>query len=602
MIRLGFASTLALGALWACAGGRSRGTGAPPPPSGPDVAGRRAALERLVAAYWEYQLSTHPELASRLGYKAWNDRSSDLSPAASEADLERRREFLARFEALDVTGLSEQEGLTRALVVRDLSDAVALARFEPWKMPFTQQSGVHLEAPQLVPLLSFRTTKDHDDYLARLRALPRQLDDAVACARLGIARGLVPARLVLEQVAAQAERLGAGPAEETPFALPFRAMPSAVPGEDQARLRGAALAALRDGVLPAYRRLARFVREEYVPRGRPEPGAWALPDGDAFYAALVRRETTTSRSPEEIHRLGLGEVARIEGEMRVIARARGFDDLRRFDAALAADPRNRPTSREQILESYRGYLGGMGRELPRLFGRLPRAGFEVLPVEEFREREASGAEYIDPAVDGSRPGRIMVNTGEFEKRSMLDVESTAYHEGVPGHHLQIALQQELLGLPPLRQQGLFFTAFVEGWALYAERLAREVGAYGDPLSEYGRLQSEMLRAMRLVVDTGLHRQHWSREQVVRYMHDHSGINDVDVASETDRYIAWPGQALAYKVGELEILALRERARAALGAAFDLRRFHDIVLGAGAVPLDVLDARVGAWIAAERAGG
>ncbi len=301
----------------------------------------------------------------------------------------------------------------------------------------------------------------------------------------------------------------------------------------------------------------------------------------------MKTSTTTDLTPEEIHQIGLAQVAELEKQMMEIAKKLGFSDLASFNASIEKNPKLRASSREEILTIYRGYIGQMKPELPRLFGRLPKAGFEVEQVEAFREKEASGAQYNQPAKDGSRPGRIMVNTSEPASRKTISMESTAYHEGVPGHHLQIAIAQELEDLPPIRQQS-FYTAFVEGWALYSERLGKEIGFYKDPYSDYGRLQDEMLRAIRLVVDTGFHYKRWSREQVVKFFHDHSAVDEVEVQSETDRYISWPGQALAYKIGQLRILELRERAQKALGDRFDIRRFHDAVLGAGALPLDVLE--------------
>jgi uncharacterized protein (DUF885 family) len=306
-------------------------------------------------------------------------------------------------------------------------------------------------------------------------------------------------------------------------------------------------------------------------------------------------------TPDQIHQIGLREVARIEVEMAAAAKRAGFASLETFRASIAGNPALHPASREQILDIYRGHLEAMRRELPKLFGRLPRADFIVVQVEEFREKEAASAQYVGPAADGSRPGRIEVNTGDFAKRTTLTMESTAYHEAVPGHHLQVAIQQELEGLPAVRRYWLGYNAYSEGWALYSERLGEEVGRYQDPYSYYGHLQDEMLRAIRLVVDTGLHEKRWSREQVVKFFRDHSSIDEVEVQSETDRYIVWPGQALAYKVGELQILELRARARRELGSSFDLRRFHDTLLGTGELPLDVLETRIDAWIATEKAG-
>ena len=581
-----------------CACATTRPATATTAATAPAAASAAAPLQSLLAEHWEYVLSHSPEYASILGDKRWNDRSSDLSPAAEAADLARTKEFLARFEAIDPTGLGEQDALTRTLLIRAFREEIENARFESWKMPVNQMNGIHLRAAQFPALLQFQTTKDYDDYLSRVRNLPRQLDDTIARMRLGMADGLMPPRFLLEKVADQAAGLAAMKPEESPFARPLARMPKEIPQAEQERIRKALLGAIQEGVLPAYARFATFVRAEYSPKGRTEVGVWSLPDGAARYASLARESTTTSLTADQIHQIGLREVARIEVEMTAAAKRAGFDSLEAFRASIPGNPTLRPTSREQILDIYRGHLEAMRQELPKLFGRLPKADFVVVPIETFREKEAAGAQYVGPAADGSRPGRIEVNTGDFAERTTLTMESTAYHEAVPGHHLQVAIQQELEGLPPVRRYWLGYNAYSEGWALYSERLGEEVGRYQDPYSYYGHLQDEMLRAIRLVVDTGLHEKRWSREQVVKFFRDHSSIDDVDIQSETDRYIVWPGQALAYKVGELQILELRARARRELGTSFDLRRFHDTVLGAGALPLDVLEARIDAWIASE----
>jgi uncharacterized protein (DUF885 family) len=363
-------------------------------------------------------------------------------------------------------------------------------------------------------------------------------------------------------------------------------MPPEVPPAEQQRIREEFLAAIRDGVAPAYQRFARFVREEYAPRGRAEPGIWALPDGEARYAALVRRVTTTALTPEAIHRTGLAEVARIEKEMLAVARKLGHADLKSFGAALDANPALHPRSREQILDLYRGYIDGMAKELPRLFGRLPRAGFEVAPVESYREETAAGAQYMPPSPDGTRPGQIKVNTGDFEKRMTITFESTAYHEGLPGHHLQIAIAQELTDLPAFRRHA-GSTAFVEGWGLYTERLSEEMGLYSGDLDRIGIASYDGWRACRLVVDTGMHALGWSRDQAIGYMLEHTALAENNIVNEVDRYITWPGQALAYKLGQLEIHRLREEARERLGPRFDVRAFHDAVLSNGALPLTSL---------------
>jgi uncharacterized protein (DUF885 family) len=373
-----------------------------------------------------------------------------------------------------------------------------------------------------------------------------------------------------------------------------------VSAADQKRLHDAILAAIDQQVRPAYQKLGTFVKNDYAPHGRSEPGVWQLPNGEAIYAFQVEQMTTTKESPERIHEIGLSEVKRIEGEMTEIAKQQGFKDLPSFRESLKTNPKTHATSRDDILNRYRGYLAGMQPELPKIFGLLPKTKVEVVAVEAFREKEAPAAEYHQGTPDGSRPGQIFVNTGDFQNRSVLSIESTAYHEGIPGHHMQISIAQTLPKLPPFRQQA-GYTAYIEGWALYAEQLGKELGFYKDPLSYYGHLSDELLRADRLVLDTGVHYKHWSRQQMVDFFHAHSSEDEPDVQAETDRYITWPGQALAYKMGQLKILELRAHAKKELGDKFDIRAFHDEILGGGALPLDVLEARTDAWIAAVKAG-
>ncbi len=564
-------------------------------PAAADLEARRQAFARLLEEQWEYVLRTSPEFASILGDKRWNDQVSDLSQEAIDRDLAEARRFRDRFAAIDTAGFPDQEALTHTLMVRTLSERLDNVRFRNWLMPVNQMGGIHLEAAGFASVLSWDTVKDYDDWNARLRKLPRMFEQTTAHMRAGMAAGLMPPKFLLEKVAEQAEGIAKTPPESSPFSRPLGRFPDAVPAAERERLTRELHATLREAVLPAYAEFARFVREEYAPRGRTEPGVWALPDGEARYAASVKRQTTTDLTPEQIHQLGLQQVAALEAEMLVLARRLGYQDLKSFNAAIESKPELRAGSRERILELYRRYTDQMWVKLPELFGRLPKAKVLIEPVESFREEEAAGAEYNQGTPDGSRPGLVKVNTGEPEKRKVLTIESTAYHEAVPGHHLQISIAQELPTLPPFRQQ-LGFTAYVEGWALYSERLGKEVGFYQDPYSDYGRLQDEMLRAIRLVVDTGFHYKRWSREQVVQFFRDHSAVDEPDIQNETDRYIVWPGQALAYKVGQLKILELRERAQRALGERFDVRAFHDEVLASGALPLDILEQRIDAWVA------
>jgi uncharacterized protein (DUF885 family) len=564
-----------------------------------DLEARRKALSDLLHEQWEYTMRTSPIYASILGDKRYNDKLDDFSQKAIDDNLEQTRLFLSRFEAIDTTGFPEQEALNNDLMVRDLKMGLEGARFKPWEMPVNQSSGIHIDAPQLVSILSFENVKDYEDYITRLRLLPRLFDQTIEQMRKGLAEGRMPPKILLEKVVTQANGIATMSPDQSPFIHPFDKFPDAVSEADRKRLREAGLAVVRDSVTPAYVKFTAFVRDEYAPKGRAEPGAWALPDGAAWYAFRVKESTTTNLSPDEIHQLGLEQVKEIEGRMLALVNQLGYKDMRSFKAAVDADPKLHAHSREEILDLYRKYEDQMYARLPQMFGRLPKAKLEVMPVEEFREKEASDASYMDGTPDGSRPGHIMVNTGDFAKRTVLDIETTAYHEGVPGHHMQISIAQELPELPPFRQHEEY-TAYTEGWALYSERLGKEVGFYQDPYSYYGHLQDDMLRAIRLVVDTGFHSKHWTRQQVVDYFHEHSAIDEITVQSETDRYMAWPAQALGYKIGQLEILKLRQYSKDQLGDKFDLRAFHDEVLAGGALPMDVLSTRIHEWAAQQKA--
>jgi len=566
------------------------------PPAGLEA--RRKALNDLLHERWEYTMRASPIYASILGDKRYNDKLDDFSQQAIDEDLKQARIFLDRFEAIDTTGFPEQEALNKQLMVRDLKMNLEGARFKPWEMPVNQSDGIHIDAPQLVSILSFDSVKDYEDYISRLKLLPILFDQNIVQMRKGMAEGLIPPKILLEKVVTQANGIATTPVDQSPFAHPFDKFPDAIPEADRKRLRAAGLAAIKDSVVPAYVKFTAFVRDEYAPKGRTEPGAWSLPDGDAWYAFRVKESTTTNLLPEEIHQLGLQQVADIETRMIAVVNQLGYKDMKSFKAAVDANPKLHAQSREEILDLYRKYEDQMYARLPQLFGRLPKAKLEVMPVEEFREKEASDASYVDGTADGSRPGHIMVNTGDFAKRTLLDIETTAYHEGVPGHHMQISIAQELPELPMFRQHEEY-TAYVEGWALYSERLGKEIGFYQDPYSYYGHLQDDMLRAIRLVVDTGFHYKHWTRQQVVDYFHAHSAIDEVTVQSETDRYMAWPAQALGYKIGQLEILKLRQYAKDQLGGKFDIRAFHDEVLSGGALPMDVLSTRIHQWTAQQK---
>ena len=565
-----------------------------------DVASRVAALNALLAEQWQYNLKHAPELATTLGDLRYNDRWTDASLAHQAADHRATEDFLKRFEAIDTSGFADSDKLNQQLMVRQLKDSLKGYDLKLNEMPLDQMNGVHIALAGFVSSIPFDNTKEYDDYLARLKAVPKLFDQVTEVARQGMADKMMPPKYLLEKVVAQIGSIEKPAGMDSVFAEPLKHFPKSLPAADRKRLHDAILAAIDEDVRPAYAKLGKFVADDYAPHGRSQPGVWDLPDGDAIYRYDVEQMTTTNETPGQIHEIGLAEVKRIEGEMTKIAHAQGFKDLASFRASLKTNPKTHATSREDILNRYRGFIAGMEPELPKLFGLLPKTKVVVMPVEKFREKEAAAAEYHPGTPDGSRPGQIFVNTGDFANRSILTIESTAYHEGIPGHHLQISIAQTLPKLPPFRQQA-GYTAYIEGWALYAEQLGKEVGFYKDPLSDYGRLSDELLRADRLVLDTGVHYKRWTRQQMVDFFHAHSSEDEPDVQAETDRYITWPGQALAYKTGELKILELRTRAEKALGGQFDIRAFHDEILSGGALPLDVLEDRVNDWIAAVKAG-
>jgi uncharacterized protein (DUF885 family) len=564
----------------------------------PNLDQRRSEFKQLLADQWEYTLRERPELATSIGDYRYNDRWSDLSLAHVAERKHDLEQWLARFEAVDSSGFTEQEKLSERLMLHDLKQEIEGIDLKTYVMPIDQFNGVHLGAAQFVAVMPFDSTKHYEDYLSRLHQLPAVFDQLVEVLKQGEKDNLMPPRFLLEKTVTQCRNIGKPAGERNAFSQPLAKFPESVSEVDRNRLHHAILAAVDKQVRPAYTKLADFLATEYAPKGRTEPGVWALPDGDARYRYQIRDLTTTNMDPEQIHELGLKEVERIEGEQLVIAKKLGFSDLKSFREHVKTDPKVFATSQEQILARYRGFIDQMRPELPKLFGLLPKAPVEVREMQAFRAKEAAAADYQPGTPDGSRPGIVWVNTSDYAHRSLLTAESTSYHEGIPGHHMQISIAQTLSDLPPFRQHE-FFSAYMEGWALYTERLGKDIGFYQDPYSDYGRLSDEMLRAIRLVVDTGVHYKHWTRQQMVDFFHEHSSDDEPDIQAEVDRYIAWPAQALGYKLGQLEILKLRERAQNQLGNQYDIRKFHDQVLDAGALPLDMLDERVTGWIEAQK---
>jgi uncharacterized protein (DUF885 family) len=559
---------------------------------------RRKELKQLIADEWDYEMRESPESATVLGDYRYNDRWSDNSLAHIQQQKEAIGKWLERFNAIDTSGFPEQEKLNQSLMLRNLKETIDGMELKTYEMPINQFFGAHLQLAQFVALVPLDSTKHFEDYLSRLHKMPQLVDELIEILRQGEKDKLMPPRFLLEKTVTQCKSIADPEGEANAFGQPATKIPDAVPPADRKRLHDAIVTAVNTEVRPAYNRLASFLATDYAPKGRTEPGVWTLPNGDALYRFAVRQSTTTNMDPEAIHQLGLKEVARIEAEQLSIANKLKFSDLKTFRASLKTNPNLKPTSPDQLVETYKRYISQMEPELPKLFGLLPKTRLEIRPTQAFREKEAAGADYQQGTPDGSRPGVVYVNASDYQNRTLTSVESTAYHEGVPGHHMQISIAQTLPELPTFRQQA-GYTAYVEGWALYAERLGKDIGFYKEPYSYYGHLSEEMLRAVRLVLDTGVHYKHWTRQQMIDFFHEHTSDDEPDIQAETDRYIAVPGQALAYKLGQLEILKLRETAKSELGTGYDIRAFHDEILNGGALPLDVLDARVTAWIAEQK---
>lgn len=557
---------------------------------------RSAALSGLFHEMWESGLQQSPEFASSLGDRRYNDQLSELSPRAINAELERDRGYLARLISIDTTGLSPQEKLSAELMERRLIEEDEGSQFKEWQMPVDQFNGLHTSLPGLVDRLPFETVKDYDDWIVRLGKMPGQFRQITENMMAGIAAGRVQPDFILQQVSQQVEDIAGQEPQSSPFARPLHHFPAGFDQATRTRLTTETLAAIRDQVLPAYSRFDAFLKAQAIPHGRKEAGVWAIPNGDAYYAFCVRRATTMNRTPAEIHQIGLEQVKADEAEMLALVEKLGYPNLKSFGEHLKDDPANHPASKEALIATYAGYEAKMKPKLPELFGHLPKAQLEVVEMPPYIQAGWAQAWYAQGTPDGSRPGRVNVNTYQFASRELDNVEAISYHEGIPGHHLQISMAQELTGLPEFRRQGTY-TAYTEGWALYAERLGKDVGFYQNPVNDYGRLEADLWRAIRLVEDTGVHNLHWTRQQMLDYFHANSTMDETNIRAEVDRYIAWPGQALGYKMGQLKILDLREKSRVALGAKFNLKAFHDVVVDSGALPMDVLEQRVNAWIAA-----
>jgi uncharacterized protein (DUF885 family) len=552
-----------------------------------------AAQNALFEEYYENDLRNFPEAATAYGDYRYNDRLNDYSLAAIARRDETNRAYLSRIEAISSSGFSDQDQVSHDLLIWVLKQRIAEFDLKEYEMPINTQTGIHTHLADLPLAVPLDSVKHYEDYISRLRQIPLALSQVTEVLRAGIKDKLMPVRFIAEKIPVQCEGIIAA----DPFLGPTKKYPAGISPEDQKRLTEAITEAVNIEVLPAYKKFAEFVRMEYAPLGRTTLAITSLPDGQKRYEYEIYARTSSRMSPNEIHQLGLREIERIEAEMRVVAKKAGFADLASFRASLKANPKYIPTSGEQILDDFRHYISQMEPKLPELFTLLPKSPVTVEAIPEFQA--SAMTHYMIGTPDGKRPGRIVVATSKFRDRSLIEDEAIAYHEGIPGHHMQLSVQQQLGGLPKFRLHGLFISAYSEGWALYAEQLGKEAGFYQDPVSDYGRLSSELFRAVRLVVDTGIHAKGWSRDQVIDFFRKSGAVDEPTLQSETDRYISWPAQALSYKLGQLKIGELRERAQKELGSKFDLRKFHDEILDGGTLPLDMLEARTEKWIAEQQ---
>lgn len=551
------------------------------------VADRVAAQNKLFDEFYENNLKNSPEQATSLGDYRYNDQLSQVSLA----DIARRHteanDFLKRLKAIPTEGMTDKDLLSHRLLERQLEREDVNFGLKNYEMPLSQQSGVHTRLADLPLSVPLDTVQQYKDYIARLRQVPRVLEQTAEVMRQGLKDGLMPPKLVVEKLPGQCD----GVVEANPFILPTKKFPASFSDADKKQLTDDMTKAINDDVVPAYKKFTEFLRKDYSTKGRNELSVESLPDGKRRYAEAVKFMTTMDITPSEVHEIGLKEVERITAEMTKLAKEQEFKDLASFREKINSDAKWKPQSEQQIVDDFKKYIDQMQPKLPELFGLLPKSPVTVEAIPGFAKAEAT--HYVSGTPDGKRPGRVVVAVADPTKRTLVLDEAVAYHEGVPGHHMQISIAQTLPDLPKFRLRG-FYSAYAEGWALYSEELGKEIGFYKDPVSDYGRLNSELFRAVRLVVDTGIHDKGWTREKVIEFMHEND-VNDAVAQTETDRYIAWPGQALAYKMGQLTIRKLRDKAKTELAAKFDIKAFHDEILNGGAMPLDLLQERVERWI-------
>ena len=556
-------------------------------------------LKEFLDQEWEYGLKENPIGATFLGDLRYNDQVGDSSVASVERRQQHSKDAFQRLQTIDSTKLSASDQLNYALYLNDLKLEIEGHQFPDYTMPITQLGGLPTQAPETVQFLPYNNTKQYNDYLSRLKQFPKLMDQIIERMDVGSKQKVTPPKITLREVGNQLKALMVDKAEESGFYRPFQKFPEAVSAADQERLRKEGKEVIEQQILPAYQKFYRYWTENYYPNTRETIAMSDLPNGNDWYNYRIKTYTTTDMTAEQIHQLGLKEVARIREEMDRVIRESGFKGtFKEFTDFLRKDPQFFYTKPEDLLAAYRDICKRIDAELPRFFGKLPRLPYGVREIPAYSAPSSTTAYYFQGSLEAGRPGWFYANTYKLETRPKWEMEALSIHEAVPGHHLQISIGQELENVPNFRKHG-FYTAFGEGWGLYSESLGEEMGFYKDPYSKFGQLTYEMWRAVRLVVDTGMHAFGWDRQKAIDYFMNNSAKTEQDIVVEIDRYIVDPGQALAYKIGELKIKELRKYAKDQLGDQFDIRAFHDVVLGSGALPLSILEQNVKAWVAQKK---
>lgn len=549
----------------------------------------------LLDEVWEWRLAEYPVFASRLGDRRYNDRWTDLSLDAFEQRHESRREFLQRLRSIDPAALSTSDQLNYDLFGRQLQNDIDAHQYRAYLMPISQRGGVQ-SLDSTAEGLTLQTVQDYEEWLERIASIEKVIEQTMDLQEAGRKSGYMPPKILMQRLPAQIDAQLVENGEDSPLYKAFTRMPKTISTAEQKRLQNEAITIIEESVVPAYRQFSRYMNETYLPASRDSIGASALPNGEAFYEYRARRFTTTQMTPDEIHRLGLNEVARIRAEMQLIIDELEFDgSFQDFLQFLRTDSRFYFETSEELFDAYLAICKRIDPQLVKLFGKLPRMPYGLRAIADNIAPDTTTAYYSRPAGDGSRAGYYYVNLYRPEVRPKYEMEVLSVHEAVPGHHLQIALQMEMGEMPAFRRYA-GFTAFTEGWGLYSESLGADLGLYQDPYSRFGALTYEMWRAVRLVVDTGMHYKGWTRQQAIDFFTDNAAKTELDIINEIDRYIGWPGQALAYKIGQLKILELRTKAERTLRDDFDIREFHDALLGGGALPLEILETRMNRWLA------